>query len=987
MTKLLCLSFCLMLVGTSLAAPPAPEKSPVTAADSLRYFQLPDDLAIELAAAEPEVVDPIDMRFDELGRMYVVEMRDYPLGPKPGQTPLSKIKLLEDRDGDGRYETAHIFFENLPFPTGLQPWKGGVIVTLAGRVIYLKDTDGDHQADLEETWFTGFAQENSQLRANHPRFAYDNHIYIANGLRGGKIVDVRGEPEALAPGVAKSKTPGANASGSRDAIDISGRDFRFDPRGMLAEPVSGVGQYGLCFDDFGHRFVCQNRNPVQHVVFEERDLKKSKHYTPPAVMNDVAAAAEKSKLFPLTNTWTTSNLHENTFTAACGVNIYRGNALPEKYHGLALTCDPTGNLVHAEKMEPWGPTFRSKPLYEDREFLASTDEWFRPVSVENGPDGALYIVDMYRAVIEHPDWVPEELKHRPDERFGDDRGRIYRIVKKGERPKEVALPGKASPQELVELLAHENAWQRETAQRLLVERGAKDVADGLAKLLEHERPEVVFHALWALQGLGALTDSHLTIAMGDGGLRDLPVRNAVARLIDLSDRQGNQKLRSEFIHPFAEFDLPIFLALAPLGPDQARDAAARIAFSYSDPWSASILFLAVPANTFDLWVQLAADENFNIEKEHHRALTRGLLRLAAAQDALGRNEALHRLRDMHAVTKDTRLVVEGLLGFDAGLRSGHERLTDPGIDEAAKQFLLEIVRDADRDAKLPPLTKIEVYQAVPGPEAQDKLRDLAAKTEQTVRAAAIRALLANPSDGDAARLLRHAASESPAVKRVILEGLVARPTTLSLLLDAIDKQELQTTDIDPTLVPRIVNFADPALKARAQKLFAPPPSADLQKTMAEYSAALQPDINAKLGRALFEKHCATCHKVGDVGVDVAPDISDSRTKTAAQILLDVLQPNRAVDGNYVAYVVNKTDGQVLTGMISAETSQAITLKAPGGMTVVVPRSDIDELQSTGKSLMPEGLARNIPPQEMAQIVAYIKNWRYLDGRVPASGVK
>jgi putative membrane-bound dehydrogenase-like protein len=422
----------LVLASTALAAPPPPKQSPVAPADSLQHFQLPDDLTIELAAAEPEVVDPVDVRFDELGRMYVVEMRDYPLGPKPGQPPLSKIKLLEDRDGDGQYETAHVFAENLLFPTGLQPWKGGVVVTLAGRVIYLKDTDGDHRADLEETWFTGFAQENSQLRANHPRFAHDNHIYIANGLRGGKIADVRSEPEALAPGVAPPKTPRADARGSRGSlpIDISGRDFRFDPRGTLAEPVSGVGQYGLCFDDFGHRFVCQNRNPLQHVVFEERDLKKSKHYTPPAVMNDVAAFAEKSKLFPLTKTWTTSNLHENTFTAACGVNIYRGNALPEKYRGLALTCDPTGNLVHAERMEPWGPTFRSKPLYADREFLASTDEWFRPVAIENGPDGALYIVDMYRAVIEHPDWVPDELKRRPDERFGDDRGRIYLIVKK-----------------------------------------------------------------------------------------------------------------------------------------------------------------------------------------------------------------------------------------------------------------------------------------------------------------------------------------------------------------------------------------------------------------------------------------------------------------------------------------------------------------------------------------------------------------------------
>lgn len=969
----------LLVVSTALAAPPVPDKSPVSADDSLRHFQLPDDLAIELAAAEPEVVDPIDVRFDERGRMYVVEMRDYPLGPKPGQPPLSKIKLLEDRDGDGRYETAFVFAENLLFPTGLQPWKGGVIVTLAGRVIYLKDTDGDHKADLEETWFTGFAQENSQLRANHPRFAHDNHIYIANGLRGGKIVDVR----AGVPPSGGKEPP----EGGTPTIDISGRDLRFDPRGTLAEAVSGVGQYGLCFDDFGHRFVCQNRNPVQHVVFEERDLKKSKHYTPPAVMNDVAAFAEKSKLFPLTKTWTTSNLHENTFTAACGVNIYRGNALPEKFRGLALTCDPTGNLVHAERMEPWGPTFRSKPLYADREFLASTDEWFRPVAIENGPDGALYVVDMYRAVIEHPDWVPDELKRRPDERFGDDRGRIYRIVKKGPRPAKPDLLGKSSPQELVQLLAHENAWQRETAQRLLIERGEKDVVEQVAKLLKRDQPQTVFHALWTLQGLGILTEQHLAIALGEGDRKDLPAVIGLGQLIEVSGIANENKLRAALDNPFIETDLPFFLAMTPLSFAESRDAAARMTLSYNDPWSATLLLMVVRENAFDIWISIVANERFRVEDAHHRQITRGLLKLVAVQDVTNRTEVLHRLHDLYALTKDVSVVTEGLLGYSAGLRTRNVRLNDPGLDEVANEFLSNILREAANNSALSQLGRIELYEAIPGPNAKVGLAGFVKADDQAIRAAAIKGLLAMASEREADRLLSQARSESPAVKRVILEGLIARPATLTLLFDAIDKQELQITDIDPTLVPRIVNVADPVLKARAQKLFAPPPSADLQKTLAEYSAALKPDVDSKSGRVHFEKHCATCHKVGDVGVDVAPDISDSRTKTAQQILLDVLQPNRAVDGNYVAYVVTRTDGQVLTGVISAETSQAITLKQPGGMTVVVPRSEIDELQSTGKSLMPEGLERNIPPTEMAQLVAYIKNWRYLDGRVPASGAK
>jgi putative membrane-bound dehydrogenase-like protein len=221
---------------TSLRA--ADVESPLSPPEAQKLFRLADDsLRIELAAAEPDVLDPVAIRFDERGRMWVVEMRDYPLGPPEGGEPLSRIRVLEDRDGDGRFETAMTFAEGLSFVTGLQPWKGGVFVTLSGALIYLKDTTGDGRADLEETWFEGFAEQNSQLRANHPRLALDNWIYVANGLRGGKVVSRKLQDQP--------------------PIDISGMDFRFDPLTGKAEAVSGNGQFGLCFDDWGNRFNVQ----------------------------------------------------------------------------------------------------------------------------------------------------------------------------------------------------------------------------------------------------------------------------------------------------------------------------------------------------------------------------------------------------------------------------------------------------------------------------------------------------------------------------------------------------------------------------------------------------------------------------------------------------------------------------------------------------------------------------------------------------------
>ncbi|HMC12150.1 MAG TPA: PVC-type heme-binding CxxCH protein, partial [Pirellulaceae bacterium] len=209
----------LVLGSWSFAADVA---GPLSPADAQKAFVLADSsLRIELAAAEPEVVDPVAIRFDEDGRMWVVEMRDYPLGNPAGGEPLSRIRVLEDRDGDGRFETATTFAEKLLFVTGLQPWKGGVFVTLSGRLAYMKDTDGDGRADVDETWFEGFAELNTQLRANHPRLALDNWIYVANGLRGGKVVNRK--------------------LNETEPINISGMDFRFHPLTGACEAVSGNG--------------------------------------------------------------------------------------------------------------------------------------------------------------------------------------------------------------------------------------------------------------------------------------------------------------------------------------------------------------------------------------------------------------------------------------------------------------------------------------------------------------------------------------------------------------------------------------------------------------------------------------------------------------------------------------------------------------------------------------------------------------------------
>ncbi|HEX3869060.1 MAG TPA: PVC-type heme-binding CxxCH protein, partial [Pirellulales bacterium] len=310
--------------------------SPLATDEAVKRFVLAEGFKIELVAAEPDIADPVAARFDEDGRLWVVEMRDYPEGWPEGPAPRSRIVMLEDLDNDGRYETSHVFADKLLFATGVQPWKRGIIATVAGKIVYMKDTDGDGRADVMENWFEGFAQENPQLRANHPRFALDNRVYVATGLKGGAAESKR--------------TPGA------DAVPLRSRDFRFDPLGTMAEAITGPGQFGVTFDDYGNRFEVSNRNPLFQLVLADRYLERNPLFAVTDVKQDVAASGDASRVFAISQSWTTSILHAGQFTAACGTDIYRGDALAGCY-GNSFTCEPTGNLVHREVLSPAGATF------------------------------------------------------------------------------------------------------------------------------------------------------------------------------------------------------------------------------------------------------------------------------------------------------------------------------------------------------------------------------------------------------------------------------------------------------------------------------------------------------------------------------------------------------------------------------------------------------------------------------------------------------
>ena len=504
---------------------------PLSPTEALASFQLEAGYRVELAAAEPLIKDPVAMAFDDRGRMFVVENRGYPgplEGADAGAAAEGVIALLEDTNRDGRFDKRTDFARQLTFPNGIMPWDGGVFVSCAPDLIYLKDTDNDGVADERRVVFTGFdVSKTSQLRFSHPTLGLDNWVYLTSGLNGGRVT-APDQPE-------------------RSPVTLGTNDSRFNPLTLAFEVTGGQGQYGLTFDDYGRRFTCSNRRPVMHVVLEAGDLKRNPHLAFSQTVEDVSAAGAQAAVWPISGDTTTASFipslmsapHAGTFTAASGVHIHRGNALPAADRGSIFVCESAQNLVQRQIMTANGVTFTSRPARTGRDFLSSRDTWFRPVFAANGPDGALYIVDMYRRIIDHPQYVPEQSRALLDFQAGKERGRIYRIVaagwKRDRRP--IDLGGMSTP-ELAATLEHPNAWWRETAQRLIVERRDRTAIPHVRVIAQGSHTDVArLHALWTLDGLDGLEVADVAAALQDphAAVRENAVRLAGSRIGDSED--------------------------------------------------------------------------------------------------------------------------------------------------------------------------------------------------------------------------------------------------------------------------------------------------------------------------------------------------------------------------------------------------------------------------------------------------------------------
>ncbi len=986
----LCLSlFCsgvsLFAAGTSATKETRSKNAPsgpLSPEESLQHFELHPGCRIELVAAEPEVIDPVHISFDEQGRLWVVEYSDYPNGPSQGEPGRSRIRVLTDRDGDGRYESSTIFAEKLLFATGLLHWKDGVLVTTAGAVLFMRDTNGDGRMDDSQEWFTGFKQENPQLRANHPTLGLDNHIYIASGLRGGE-----GHP-----GKDWAKVWGQDGRQPPKPVSLSGRDFRFDPHTGDFEAVTGAGQFGLTFDDNGNRFLCSNRNPCKQVLLEEPFLKRNPLVGIRQTYVDVSPAGEASRLYPISRAWTTSNLHANQFTAACGICIYRGDALPQAMYGNAFVCDPTGNLVHRDVLSPAGATFTSRPGRSGVEFLASPDEWFRPVNLTTGPDGALYVCDMYRAVIEHPQFMPSELKNRPDLLYGTDRGRIYRICRhEGSVPADSLAAARVDKiPDYVRLLEHTNAWHRELAHRKILE--SRDPASiGMLKdvLSKSLSPQARIHALWLLHALDGLTPELIVQGLTDGhagvqrqavrlaGLRHMDQPEIQARIIQLAQQATDGGLRFELALTIPEWNLA----------DPAEALLAVLDRPPYDPWLTTAV-LTAPSQ-----MGIAA-------LQRRRALPASIQRVGRTPDFVFAD--LYRMAGRVASPKQIGALLRtshsdhAMIQLAEGVKRRGKTFSSllPELEEESANFVRAWLQQAHQIALSADHSRSERITAVQALYHDDWMKTwptiqqiLQNETDAEIYIAAIEVIAARRQEKIGTTLVEEFSAKTPRVRSAILAAMTASHDRVQLLLEEIEAGRISPRLIDAVRVRLLTRHKNPDIQNRAKTVFASLTPKDREKVLTEYRDCLKLKADPMRGRAVFQKNCITCHKIGDLGVDVAPDISDSGTKTPEYLLTAILDPNRAIDNNYFSYTIIDSQGRTHTGIVSGETATSVTLKQPEGKIVTLLRSEIEVMNSNGISLMPEGLEKNITKQQMADLVSFIKNWRYLDGSVPKEVIR
>jgi len=915
---------------------------------------------VELAASEPLVEDPIAFDWGPDGKFWVVEMGDYPRGVDGKGKKGGVVRCLEDTDGDGRYDKSTVFLDDLGFPTNVAPWRNGILVTCAPDILYVEDTDGDGKADKREILFQGFTQGNPQHRVNGLKWGLDGWLYCAHGdAVGGKIKLLKAGGE----------------------VNANGRDFRIRPDQGLLDPQSGPSQYGRNRDDFDNWFGCSNSDPMFQLVLSDHYLRRNKHVPAANGRVDVPEQAGAAEVFPRSRTIARYNdlYAANRFTSANSTMIYRDDLFGPAFEGNAFVSEPVHNLVHREVVRPDGLTFASRRAEDEREseFLASADNWFRPAMLAAGPDGALWVADMYRQTIEHPEWIPLEVQRKIDLRAGSNMGRIYRVFPIGSKPRKIPRLDKLSLLELVAAMDSPSGWQRDMIQQMLVWRDEKSAIGPLTKLAaDSTRPATRVQALWTLELLGGLPVDLIARSMSDShaGVRRHAVRLAEAHLAQ------SPQLGEKILALAADADMHVQLQRAyTLGEwkdPRAGGALAELALRFQDDRfiTAAVLSSITPDN---LEAIVGTVLNVNEGKEPPAELLEQLVGLASAfenDNTLG--TALQKISKSSS-GKYAAWQVTSLAGLlDALDRRNTSWEKYDASKDLAKMFAFARATVADEAA--PEDDRLSTVRLLGRSETQ-RQEDIALlvsllvpQSSGALQKAAVEALARIDNDQVPTALLAGWKSHGPVLRSEILDALLSRDQWVATLLTTIEAKQVPASDIDATRRQRLQRVNDDDLKKLAAKLLAGAIESNRKQVLEQFEPVLNMTGDAQAGTAVFTKRCAVCHRLRGAGHEVGPNLASLTDYSPTALLTAILDPNRAVEAKFLDYLALTSGGLSYTGMLANETGNSVTLLGQEGKQQTILRTELEALQATGKSLMPEGMEKDLSAQDLADVIAFLR---------------
>ncbi len=970
-------------------APLTQMQVPLSPEESARHLVVQPGFSVSLWAAEPQIVKPIALGWDTRGRLWIAETVDYPNDQQPEGQGRDRIKICEDTDGDGRADKFTVFAEHLSIPTSLCFSNGGVIVIEGGHTLFLKDTDGDDVADERRVLFSGWGMGDTHATASNLRYGDDGWIWGTVGYSGFQG-QVGGKEVKFSMGV-----------------------YRFRPDGSELEFIrsSNNNTWGLGLSEDGVVFgSTANNNASWYMAIPNRFYENVRGWA----ATRMETIADSQNFYPITPKVRQVDAH-GRYTAGAGHALYTGRAFPSEYwNQVAFVAEPTGHLVGYFRLEGSGADFRA---VNQGSFLASDDEWTAPILAETGPDGALWVIDWYNYIVQHNP-VPNGFKNGRgnayDTTLRDKRhGRIYRVTADGAPKMKAPVLANAPVADLIAALKHPTQVVRMQAQRLLVERGDRSIIPALVAMTRDTALDAAglnvgaIQALRTMQGLNggeeAFTAMTAALKHPSAGVR----RTAVAALPRNGEAASALASSGALTDTAPQVRLAALLALAEMPStgdgSEAIFAALRQPSNTTDRWLRDALVAAVVRNAGSVGRLLL---------EQKTELPEGaleVLRIFARHVGAGAPEYGPRV-----VTQTVELPAPTVEAVFAGLAAGWPEGRRPTFEAAD---LREAVNKTSPAAQAEFLLLAQKWNALGDfPELLTKATSSSlgvvqqATATDAARVNAARALIrladtdanltallreitpvATPAfaiglleaagnsraAGTGAKILGAWKSLTPTARRTAVSQLMRRPEWSEALLDSVAKGELLPSDLGPQQWQQLRQSGNAKLAERARELQNPGknPTADREAVVKQFLPVAAKTGDAARGKEVFTLNCAVCHKIDGVGQNIGPDLSGVGVRPKAEILTEILDPNRSVEANYRLWNVTTKAGETFAGRLDGETATSIELLDLTGHRQVLQRSALASLESSNQSIMPTGLEA-MGEADLASLLEYLAATRH-----------